>query len=135
MLILNYIQSMYINDFAIPSIPWVLIYLYNVFCTIYVYIYIYIYIYTHIYTYIYTYIYIYICMCRYMYISKVGLRRNYLHKYDTLRRAVTISWWSLSIKLEPSQLHGKIVLSWRKNVSPRLETKLLKLNILTWLDS
>ena len=37
--------------------------------------------------------------------------------------------WSVSIKPEPAQLHGKMVLSWRKAFTSRLETNLLKLNL------
>lgn len=46
------------------------------------------------------------------------------------KSAVTKCWWSLSIKLVPAQLHGKMVLSWRKTLTSILETHLLKWNIL-----
>ena len=48
----------------------------------------------------------------------------------TSRKYVATSCrWSLSLKPEPKQLHGRKVLSWTKVLTPRLEKKLLQLNI------
>ena len=53
--------------------------------------------------------------------------------FPTIRkRPVTVCWWSLSIKPVPAKWHGKIILSWKKALTSRLEANLLKLNIWIW---